>query len=156
VDARYQQVAAGQQHTCGVRSDGALYCWGRELAGRLGQGALQDGKTLPPGPVGTDTDFVAVGVHWFHGCARRLNGTLACWGRNQEGQLGAGDLLLRDTPTPVLEPSNWSAFAVGRFHTCGISQGLIYCWGMNDTGALGLSDEQRQTVPVRVPLEEQR
>jgi alpha-tubulin suppressor-like RCC1 family protein len=156
VNARYHQVAAGQQHSCGVRNDGTVYCWGRELAGRLGQGAEQDGKLLLPGQAGTDSDFVSTAVHWFHSCARRLNGKLVCWGRNQEGQLGVGDEKQRDTPAPVSGPSAWSAFAVGRFHTCGISQGQIYCWGMNDTGALGLPDDARQNMPVRVPLEEQR
>ncbi|HEX6239831.1 MAG TPA: hypothetical protein VFZ61_03010 [Polyangiales bacterium] len=152
--ARYNQVAAGQQHTCGIRNDGAVYCWGRELAGRLGQGAQQDGKVVVPGQVGKDSDFVAVSVHWFHSCARRLNGRLLCWGRNQEGQLGVGDEALRDVPTPVSGPSAWTSFTVGRFHTCGITQSQLYCWGMNDTGALGLPSDERQNTPARVPLEE--
>lgn len=154
-EARYHHVAAGQQHTCGIRSDGTLYCWGRELSGRMGQGELQDGKIRAPGQVGNATDYVSVGAHWFHACARHLNGRLECWGRNEEGQLGVGDFEDRNVPTPITSaPFTWTSFSVGRFHTCALNDGQVYCWGMNDTGALGLVDPARQNAPVRVPLEE--
>jgi alpha-tubulin suppressor-like RCC1 family protein len=151
--ARYHHVAAGQQHSCAIRSEGSLYCWGRELAGRLGLGALQDGMISAPKQVGTFSDYVTVAAHWFHACARRLNGRLLCWGRNEEGQLGVGHVDDLDTPTVVSGPSAWTSFAVGRFHTCGLTDGQVFCWGMNDTGALGLPQPERQKMPAHVTLD---
>lgn len=38
----WTRVAAGPAHTCGIRSDGTLWCWGENLHGQLG-----DGTTTP-------------------------------------------------------------------------------------------------------------
>ncbi len=64
-------MSAGGDHSCGVRTDGTLACWGRNGFGQANA------------PAGT---FTAVSAGFAHTCGVRTNGTLACWGRNGSGQ----------------------------------------------------------------------
>ena len=38
---KFSQISAGGEHTCGVAKGGKAYCWGRGLAGQLGQGPIR-------------------------------------------------------------------------------------------------------------------
>jgi alpha-tubulin suppressor-like RCC1 family protein len=38
----FRSVSAGGRHTCGITTDGALYCWGANWAGQLGTGSYTD------------------------------------------------------------------------------------------------------------------
>src|SRR5205807_2596555 len=37
----WSSVTVGSAHTCGIRTDGALYCWGSDVAGQLGVGGTR-------------------------------------------------------------------------------------------------------------------
>jgi hypothetical protein len=108
----FTQVSAGGQlnfgeHTCGVKSDGTVACWG----------ANSSGQATPPG--GTFTQISAGG---FHNCAVRADGAVACWGDNTEGQAAP--------PGGIFTQAS-----AGNFHTCGLrSDGTIACWGDNTEG----------------------
>ena len=66
-------VDAGQfLHTCGVKTDGAIACWGDN----------RDGQT--DAPTGT---FSSVSAGIIHSCGLKTDGTLACWGSNEDGNL---------------------------------------------------------------------
>lgn len=149
--ASYLSVGAGQNHTCAVRKDKRLYCWGLDKDGRLGLGTPGTGANVfEPAQVGTLSDYQSVQANWFHSCALRTSGVLMCWGRNEEGQLGLGDIDLRDEPTNVSSLENVLGFSVGHFHSCALRVGAVYCWGENKEGQLGLGSTERKNVPTRV------
>jgi alpha-tubulin suppressor-like RCC1 family protein len=148
--ATYAAVAAAQVHSCAVRKDRRLFCWGDSVDGLLGLGPDASGLVYDPTQVGSFTDYQSVQANWFHSCALRAGGALWCWGRNQEGQLGLGDLTLRDQPTLVSGLEGVGSLAVGHFHTCAAQRSAIYCWGENREGQLGLGDDDRRDVPTRV------
>src|SRR5690606_28311688 len=56
----WSTVAAGQGHTCAIRMDGSLWCWGRNSRRELGQGPDQSDQTREPGVVGDQNDWVSV------------------------------------------------------------------------------------------------
>ena len=153
---RYLQVGAGQRHSCAIRRDGRLFCWGDQQYQLLGS-EPNAGVAGGLRAVGDATEYEQVVVGWFHSCARRRDGSLRCWGRNVEGQLGIGSPDQgRSIPTPVSGRVAWIALTVGQFHTCALSAAGLGCWGRNSDGELGLGDRDARGVPALVPLPEVR
>jgi alpha-tubulin suppressor-like RCC1 family protein len=148
--ASYLSVGAGQMHSCAVRKDRRLFCWGWRAEGRLGLGPGGSGDLPEPSQVGSLADYQSVQANWFHSCALRASGVLSCWGRNEEGQLGLGDTELREEPANVSGLDAVTALAVGHFHTCALRAGAVYCWGENKEGQLGLGNVDRRNLPARV------
>ncbi len=106
-EVRYMAVAAGLRHTCALRQDGTLVCWGSN----------SDGQSTPPS--GT---FVAITVGAYHSCALSSLYNIVCWGENGSGQLYA-------------PPGPFVAIEAGSHHTCAMrTGGSIACWGANDQG----------------------
>jgi alpha-tubulin suppressor-like RCC1 family protein len=98
-------TATGDDHTCALRSDGTVVCWGANDRGQLGDRTTQD-RTAPVSVPGLDRVAQLV-VGGAHTCARRRDprglgeGTALCWGDDSEGQLGDGSLVFRSTPDRV-------------------------------------------------------
>jgi alpha-tubulin suppressor-like RCC1 family protein len=100
-------VAAGDDFSMGLDSSGAVYAWGIETSGRLGNGSSW-GSQLFAQPVqrGDDPAFPALdGIHEIangrgFGMAREPNamevaggsGKVWVWGENANGQLGQGNV----------------------------------------------------------------
>jgi hypothetical protein len=79
-------IAAGEEHTCAVRRDGAVLCWGLGTHGELGDGRQLSRAT--PGPVRGLNEAVQVAGGHNHTCARLRSGQVSCWGGNTSGELG--------------------------------------------------------------------
>jgi len=134
-------IAAGSFHTCAVRVDGTaatVHCWGANRAGQLGSpGGLSAGPVKVTVAGGGDfTGAATVVAGESHTCALRADGTVHCWGRNSEGQIG------NNSTAPALQPvqvlTNAVALAAGAFHTCAVVVGgTVWCWGLNDQGQIG-------------------
>src|SRR5687768_3849628 len=82
---RSWKVSAGGAHTCAVRGDGSLWCWGSHGFGQLGLGDEPD--PWVPTRVGTDDDWAKVSAGKSHTCAVRTDRSLWCWGSNYQDQL---------------------------------------------------------------------
>ncbi len=115
--------------------------------GDTGDGDTGDVDTgdVDTGDVDTGVVTVAqVTAGFSHTCARFSNGTVKCWGRNADGQLGLGNMmpmLLAPPMTPVDLGPGLSAreIAAGGNHTCALLDNrTIKCWGRNAEGQLGL------------------
>ncbi len=70
----FSSISTGDRiHGCGVRTTGAIACWGDDSHGQTSQAP-------------TTGTFRAVTTGGYHSCAVRQNGTVTCWGRNDDGQ----------------------------------------------------------------------
>jgi len=85
-----------------------------------------------------------------HACALRADGSVGCWGRNDDGQLGDGTRTPRSLPAAV-SGLTATAIAAGQRHTCAVrSGGTVACWGADDAGQLGDGGGVSRDEPVAV------
>ena len=142
-------VTTGWEHTCALRSDGTVQCWGNNRWGQLGDGSTMERHT----PVAVDglTGAVAVTAGRGHTCALREGGTVACWGDNEWGQLGDGTTAERRTPVAVDGLTDAVGVAAGPAHMCALREGgSVACWGDNQWGQLGDGTTADHHTPVAV------
>lgn len=146
---RFESLAAGADHTCGIEwNTFAMYCWGANDEGRLGDGTTSD-RTQPV-PVASGETFTLVSVS-RHTCGLAASGTAYCWGPNESGQLGDGTADDRSTPTAVSGGHRFTVIAAGDRHTCGVgTDQLVYCWGSNGEGQLGDGTTTESMAPVAI------
>ena len=152
-------VAAGNQHSLALRgSDGALFAWGANINGQLGNGSSSANPVATPVPVlnlpGAISAVAAGGAHTI--AIRGSDGTVWGWGNNTEGQLGSGST----TPTPVTSPvqalglSNIIAIAAGNTHSLALrNDTTVWVWGSNAGDQLGIGPVPggRMSTPTMVP-----
>jgi alpha-tubulin suppressor-like RCC1 family protein len=144
-------IDAGQGHACGLRAPGSLWCWGRNSDVQLGTGPDTPVQFRFPEPVGSETDFALVQAGQMQSCAIREAGELSCWGRNDFGNLGTGDLDPRLVPTTI-GTGGYAQMSLDTFHACAVDRsGTLACWGRNVEGQLGLGDNEDRVSPSPVP-----
>ena len=133
----WRAIAAGEEHSLAIRSDGTLWAWGNNLSGRLGDGT--ETQQVRPTQIGTGGNWLAVAAGASHSVALKSDGTLWSWGNNHNGQLGGGGALAgRKSPEQIGTESSWAAIAVGNFYTMALrADGTLWAWGHNGLGQLG-------------------
>ncbi len=132
----FTQVTSGWDFSCGLRSGGAVECWGWHASN----------ETLPP-----NEPFLAISSGETFTCGVRTNGTLGCWGfEPPPPPAGSYTQVASDsnhacalTPTGSAkcwgDPSggqtnppagSYSQLTVGDDYSCGLrTSGSVVCWG---------------------------
>jgi alpha-tubulin suppressor-like RCC1 family protein len=143
-------VATGYGHTCAIRADDTLWCWGSNYSGELGDGTTT--ARTSPVRVGDVATWASIDAGTSYNCAVRADGTLWCWGNNFRGQLGDGTTTSRTAPVRVGDSTAWASVSAGDSHTCATrTDGTLWCWGFNRFAQLGVgTDPYIATTPVRV------
>ncbi len=141
----FVEIVSGGAHSCALRADGSVTCWGSNANNQL---------TPPTGAL-----FRTLEAGEYQTCGIKLDGTIACWGRNDYGQSTApvgtykhlstgymhscavredgaavcwGDSSLGRTNAPA---GTYIQLTSGDAHTCGIlTSGDVVCWGWNTDG----------------------
>ena len=152
-------VAAGDGHSLAVGPGGAVYAWGTNYAGELGDGTAADRHTPAQvtGPGGTPlTGITAISAGGRHALAIGPGGTVYAWGGNDFGQLGDGTTTNRYRALQVNGPggaplTGVTAVAAGGVHSLAVGPGgTVYSWGHNSTGQLGDGTTTDRHLAVRV------
>ena len=138
----WTSVDVGNRHSCGLTDDGHIWCWGLGTNGEIGNGDTPPVDFYPSPqqvvrPAGVVWASVSAGN--LRTCALTTNGDLYCWGANNKGQLGVGDLVDRSSPTlvPRQNGSPWTSVDAGVAEsnnfggqfTCGVNAAGDGRWG---------------------------
>jgi alpha-tubulin suppressor-like RCC1 family protein len=148
---RQRNISAGQDLTCSVTNDGGVWCWGVNWYGQLGDGTIME-RRAPVQVVGLAPRIVKSAGGRGHTCALSAAGSVYCWGRNEEGQLGDGTTRDRFRPAQVNSLDERAvSISSGQWHTCALTYtGRVKCWGRNKEGQLGDGTRERRRMPVEV------
>lgn len=145
-------ITAGGQHSCAVREDDTVWCWGDNGQGQLGTGTTDES----PLPVAVDTSggypggsILSAGLQ--HTCTRDTTGAAWCWGDGDDRRLGNGFTQDARSPTLVNDIDTVTRIAAGATHSCAIDVGgAAWCWGRGTDGQLGSGSTPPSSEAVAV------
>ena len=121
-DGLYQAVDAGKNHTCGIKMDNTLECWGDNTQGQT---------NAPEG------QFLSVSAGGVYSCGINFENQLACWGH---------------AAIPSPPDGNYTHVSVGDEHACAITvavdnQNRIVCWGLPNNDGRTANQAERRNEP---------
>ncbi|MFT4308908.1 MAG: hypothetical protein ACMXYL_00265 [Candidatus Woesearchaeota archaeon] len=139
----YLQVSVGFTHSCGIRYDGRVLCWGNNAEGQLGTNDTTE--RLVPTLIADDAAYHSLSAGYRMNCAIRANDSrVLCWGDNVFSQLGSGGGSV-SVPRLINDTASYLMVSTYKYHACGIraNDSRVLCWGMNwyGQGGNGTTDE---------------
>lgn len=134
-------VKAGKNFTCALLDTKDVYCWGTNTNYVTGRAAM--GFDFTPNKIGGfAADVVELTVaspmNATHGCGRKMDGSVMCWGKNDFGQLGQASPGVSATPVAVQMLAQAARVVTAENVSCAYRQdGISKCWGSHARGGLG-------------------
>ncbi|MCL2609362.1 MAG: hypothetical protein FWD94_05610 [Treponema sp.] len=140
-DSDWATISAGSNHNIAVKRNGALWAWGRNYDGLLGNGTFVS-EQYPVSIGNSRWKQIATGTAASIGID--TTGNLYTWGPNHYAQLGIGIVggPQKTEPTQVVVGGmpglKWAQAAGGNYMTLAIdAEGRLWSWGSNRYGQLG-------------------
>jgi alpha-tubulin suppressor-like RCC1 family protein len=131
----------------------ALGCRDAESPTAPESAAPELATVAPPGAL----PFAQVSTGTYHSCGVTTGGRAYCWGGDDKGQLGDGQMPIntsRTTPVAVLGGLRFRHVSAGYEHTCGVTtEYRVYCWGLNFFGQLGRGTQGSDNFSFSTPAE---
>jgi len=151
----WSQVAGTQRHGAGIKTDGTLWLWGKNILGEVGDSSgVNKSSPVQTGVGGTTWKQVSVANNnsTGHSAAIKTDGTLWTWGSRFYGHLGDNSSSgVAFSPIQTLIGGNdWRKVSTGYGVTGAIkTDGTLYMWGYNSSGQLGTNDRTWRSLPTQ-------
>jgi len=156
----WKQVSLGYAHSGAIKTDGTLWLWGDQGAGKLGDNTTIS-RSSPVQTISTGNNWKQLSLGGTHSAAIKTDGTLWLWGCAAEGQLGNfdnGPGAARSSPVQTVSTgTNWKQVSLGSGQTAEGNQfsaavktdGTLWLWGNNDRGQLGDNTINQTPSPIQ-------
>jgi len=143
-------IAAGGDHTLGLKTNSTVWACGLNEYGQLGNGTTND--SVAPIQVSAISGILAIAAGQEHSVGLKTNGLVWAWGFNNHGQLGNGTTNNTDVPVQVSAITDVRAIAAGQYHTVALkTNGTVWSWGWDNYKQLGTGCTGNFTnVPIQV------
>jgi alpha-tubulin suppressor-like RCC1 family protein/uncharacterized protein YjdB len=155
-------VAAANNHSLALDSEGNVWAWGANWYGQLGNGTTNDSYIpLKVKASNSSDDFledvIAIAAGSNCSLALKSDGTVWSWGYNETGKLGDGTVQNKSLPVQVKDSdgtgylTNIIAISSGHIHSLALrNDGTVWAWGENWVGNLGDGTYNSRLTPVQV------
>jgi alpha-tubulin suppressor-like RCC1 family protein len=148
----WKSVTATRYVTAMIRNDGALFMYGLNTAGNLGNNSVAN-VTFPV-QIGTSS-WSSVSVSESHTLAIRADNTMWAWGLNTSGQLGDGTVTNRSSPVQIGANTNWKQVVAGQnsvnnnaYSLAIDNTGALFGWGNQASAVI----DTNRSSPVQIGL----
>jgi alpha-tubulin suppressor-like RCC1 family protein len=146
----WNEVYAGVSHTFAIKLSGALWSWGNNSNGKLGNGTTSPSST--PIQIGTST-WKMVRAGSDHSVGIKSDGTLWAWGDNEKATLGDGTFVDKSVPTLISSATNWKMVSCNSSSNIALKEdGTLWVWGFNSP-ILGVTGMGSGTIHITVPTQ---
>ena len=149
-------ISTGDNHTCALLDNNSVKCWGLNDFGQVGDGSITN-RNAPATAVDLgDKRVAAIRAGGNTSCALFEDGSLTCWGSNENGQLGTGEGISVLSPLEVdTGDETVTAIDGGSGHSCGFFQDedsnvRFKCWGENGSGQSGGGNKKNRLNPFDI------
>jgi len=141
---------------CAVKNDGTVWCWGSNTYSQLGYATTEPYVASPMQVTGISGSATAVSVGYSSVCVLLSDGTIQCWGNDQDSQIGnpasTNPQTSPETVSNITAANPATAISVNENSACALLQdGTVQCWGWAANGSLGNGETTTsESVPVPV------
>lgn len=143
-------VLTGEDFTCALK-EGLVECWG---SNRHGQLDTRLSSSQYPVTIDLPTRMERLAVGRRHACASSPASGVYCWGANESGQVGDGDMDTSAEPVRVPGIESPTAISAGANFSCAVDDGSVFCWGANERYQLGNGTNVPRLAPSLVDVED--
>ncbi|MBU1220528.1 hypothetical protein KKF34_02110 [Myxococcota bacterium] len=125
----YKSICTGANHSCALKNDGSVWCWGRNDFMQTGLGSDVPFSKVPQKVENLNAEKIACGAN--HTCIVNRDGEVKCFGKNDYGQVGVSPSERPKNITMVQGINeNVKQVSAGENHTCALTvAGSVFCWG---------------------------
>jgi alpha-tubulin suppressor-like RCC1 family protein len=141
--ALWTSANAGHSFGVGIRANGALYTWGYNYHGQLGNGNTI--STNSPVLVSSSIGWKQVDCGFYFAIGIKNDGTLWAWGNNEFGQFGNGSTgtsssstnQIGGVPIQIGSANNWDKISATNIFSSSIkTDGTLWAWGKLGNGSI--------------------